>query len=497
MGVPAETGERCQCHSDGRTRPALLPCRDLLSLGSLETESLHCRHNRPLPVDFNTHPWPAYRHVTDPSYPENLPKRAVGAALAPVLRRCVPLAGQARRLWSFARLKAQCPNLHASVVVLGTPEIHGTLDIALGRGLYLYPELYLETRETGFIVIGDDVVISRGVHLVAYSGISIGDGAMIGEYASIRDANHRIDSESALRHAGHIAKPVSIGSNAWIGRGATVLPGVTIGACAALGRNVGWRFAQGDFILFLDGDTILHPDFIKESLAAMQDPATAVVWGHRRERDPGQSVYVRVLDLDWIYPPGESDFCGGYALMRRDALQDVGGFDDTLIAGEEPEMCRRLRAKGYHILHLDVPMTTHDLAVTRFSAYWRRAFRAGHAYAEVAHRFSHTADPLWSAELKRNLTHGSFLLGAAAASLVLSAIWPWFAALILGLAACAIGRSMRRAAWKSPSRVTRLLYALHSHFQQIPILCGQLTWRLDARCGRRRGLIEYKGAPSA
>ncbi len=350
MGVPAETGERCQCHSDGRTRPALLPCRDLLSLGSLETESLHCRHNRPLPVDFNTHPWPAYRHVTDPSYPENLPKRAVGAALAPVLRRCVPLAGQARRLWSFARLKAQCPNLHASVVVLGTPAIHGTLDIALGRGLYLYP---------------------------------------------------------------------------------------------------------------------------------------------------GQSVYVRVLDLDWIYPPGESDFCGGYALMRRDALQDVGGFDDTLIAGEEPEMCRRLRAKGYHILQVDVPMTTHDLAVTRFSACWRRAFRAGHAYAEVAHRFSHTADPLWSAELKRNLTHGSFLLGAAAASLVLSAIWPWFAALILGLAACAIGRSMRRAARKSPSRVTQLLYALHSHFQQIPILCGQLTWRLDARCGRRRGLIEYKGAPSA
>lgn len=123
MSVPVETGERCQCHSNGRTRPALLPCRDLLSLGRLENESLHCRHNRPLPVDFNTHPWPAYRHVTDPSYPENLLKRAVGAALAPVFRRSVPLAGQARRLWSFARLKAQCPNLHASVVVLGTPEI--------------------------------------------------------------------------------------------------------------------------------------------------------------------------------------------------------------------------------------------------------------------------------------------------------------------------------------------------------------------------------------
>jgi len=64
------------------------------------------------------------------------------------------------------------------------PELHGSRRILLGRNLYLYRDLYLETREKGVIRIGDDVVLSRGVHLVAYSGIEIGDGSMIGEYSS-------------------------------------------------------------------------------------------------------------------------------------------------------------------------------------------------------------------------------------------------------------------------------------------------------------------------
>jgi cellulose synthase/poly-beta-1,6-N-acetylglucosamine synthase-like glycosyltransferase len=258
-----------------------------------------------------------------------------------------------------------------------------------------------------------------------------------------------------------------------------------------VGRNAGWRVARGEFVLFLDGDTVLHPDFVARALAEMTDPAVAVVWGHRREMAPGQSVYVRVLDLDWVYPPGPSAFCGGDALMRRDTLEAVGGFDDSLIAGEEPELSRRIRARGQHILHIDAPMTLHDLAITRFSAYWRRAFRAGHAYAEVSARFKDSADPLWRADARRNLVHGSALL-AAPALFAASLAWPPLtAALILGGAAL-VARTARRCRWKTPDSGTRLLYALHAHFQQVPILFGQLSQRLDARRGRRRALIEYK-----
>lgn len=262
---------------------------------------------------------------------------------------------------------------------------------------------------------------------------------------------------------------------------------------AALGRNAGWRAASGEFVLFLDADTILEPQFIARALAAMDAPDIAVVWGHRRERFTEQSGYVRVLDLDWIYPPGVTEFCGGDALMRRDALVRVNGFDDTLIAGEEPELCRRLREQGYRILHIDAPMTGHDLAIGRFSAYWRRALRAGHAYAEVSHRFRSSHDPLWRRDARRNLTRGLALLASPVVFATALMMSPWLGLAMIGVAVLILARSARRCAWKTPDRRTRWLYAFHSHVQQVPILFGQLGWHLNKWQGRHRDLIEYKG----
>lgn len=143
-----------------------------------------------------------------------------------------------RRLWAHASLAACIEgDLDPSVVVLGTPEIHGTGRIRLGRDLFLYRELYLETQEQGALEIGDRVVISRGVHLVSYSRLRIGDDSLIGEYSSIRDANHRLQPGVAVRGSGHDAAPIEIGRNVWIGRGVTVLGGVTIGDHAVIGAN--------------------------------------------------------------------------------------------------------------------------------------------------------------------------------------------------------------------------------------------------------------------
>lgn len=260
---------------------------------------------------------------------------------------------------------------------------------------------------------------------------------------------------------------------------------------AALGRNAGWRAASADFVLFLDGDTQLHPLFVRRALEAMRDPAVAVVWGHRREAHPQQSIYVRTLDLDWIYPPGPSEFCGGDALMRRDVLEKVGGFDASLIAGEEPELCRRIRAVGNTIRHIDAPMTLHDLAINSFGAYWKRAFRAGHAYAEISSRYHGSDDPLWRADSRRNLIHGSLILGTLAL-LPLAFFWPLIGIAAVAQALVLIGRTFHRCAWKTGNPKTRLLYALHSHIQQIPILAGQLSYYRDIWLGRQRSLIEYK-----
>jgi glycosyltransferase involved in cell wall biosynthesis len=280
-------------------------------------------------------------------------------------------------------------------------------------------------------------------------------------------------------------------------RGAEVVAVPPGSPTAALGRNAGWHKARAPFVLFLDGDTVLHPEFAAAALAVMeQDPGLAVVWGHRREIRTRVSLYNRVLDLDWIYPPGYTEFCGGDALMRREALEAVNGYDEALIAGEEPEMCRRMRARGWKILHIDHPMTGHDLAMTRWSQYWKRANRAGYAYSEVSARFRQSGDPFWDADRRANLIRGGFWLGGSVLAGLTSAVllrWEPIAVWLLFILLMG-ARSAWKARWKSREWATLWLYGLHSHLQQVPILMGQFQHWRDRRAGRARGLIEYKEA---
>jgi len=273
--------------------------------------------------------------------------------------------------------------------------------------------------------------------------------------------------------------------------GATVLPLPAGAFTAARARNLGWRHATGELILFLDGDTILDADFPLLALAELdKDTANAAAWGHRRELCACLSVYVRVLDLDWVYPPGETLFFGGDVLVRRAALESVGGFDEKLIAGEEPEMCRRMRNKGWRIQHIDAPMTLHDLAITRFSQYWRRATRAGYAFASVSARFKGTSDPFWSSDVRRNRIRGLFWLLSPVLAIVASAwlVSPLPFALWLLLLLAVTLRTAWLSRWKSDDPKTLILYGLHSHLQQIPILFGQ--WQFLRN--RNQKLMEYK-----
>ncbi len=275
--------------------------------------------------------------------------------------------------------------------------------------------------------------------------------------------------------------------------GAQVIELIDASPCAAKARNLGWQAARGEHVLFLDGDTELHPKFVSRALSTLAEPTLCAAWGHRRESRPQQSIYTKVLDLDWVYPTGRTLYFGGDVLVRRAALAQVDGFDPTLKAGEEPELCARLRAAGWEIEHIDAPMTLHDLAVTSLRSYCLRAYRSGIAYAEVAERMRLRGDVLWQHEARRDFRHG--LLFCASPLMLLGALW-WQPALALSLVALAflyLLRTALRCAWKAPGQWALCAqYAVHTHLQKIPALFGQLKWRQAARQQSEIALVDYK-----
>jgi acetyltransferase-like isoleucine patch superfamily enzyme len=165
-------------------------------------------------------------------------KSVMSGALSWLLKVAMPLMEGLGRLYAHAFLAASVDaRIPASLVVLGRVSVYGSRRVRFGENVLLYPGVYLETQGSAQISVGDHVVMSSGAHVVAMTGVSIGEGTMIGEYTSIRDADHGRDLDRTIRESAHIARPISIGREVWLGRGVTVLGGVTIGDGATVGAN--------------------------------------------------------------------------------------------------------------------------------------------------------------------------------------------------------------------------------------------------------------------
>jgi acetyltransferase-like isoleucine patch superfamily enzyme len=165
-------------------------------------------------------------------------KTVLSTLLSRLLRSTASLREGAERIYAHALLASAVREpLPASVIVLGRVWVHGTGRIHIGENVLLYPDIHLETQGNARIELGDGLVISRGTHIVAVAGVTIGKGSMIGEYTSIRDANHSRHPDRPIRDSGHHAKPITIGQEVWLGRGVTVLGGVRIGDKATVGAS--------------------------------------------------------------------------------------------------------------------------------------------------------------------------------------------------------------------------------------------------------------------
>ena len=264
------------------------------------------------------------------------------------------------------------------------------------------------------------------------------------------------------------------------------------GFTAARARNAGFaRLLQLrpelEFVMFVDGDCEIVPGWIPDALAALRArPEVVGVCGRRRERFPDASVYNRLCDIEWDTPPGEAKAFGGDAVVRVAALRAAGGYRDDLIAGEEPELCVRLRARGWNIHVIDEEMTLHDAAMTRFRQWWLRILRSGYAYAEGVHLHGAPPERHGVQALRSAL---AWALGIPAATLLAIALaGPWGAGLLLAYPLQMI-RLFLKTNGDGRNRAIRAIFLVLGKF---PEAQGALRyWRL--RTLRRSGpLIEYK-----
>jgi GT2 family glycosyltransferase len=270
----------------------------------------------------------------------------------------------------------------------------------------------------------------------------------------------------------------------------------------ARGRNAGLERLRAltpdaEFIHFIDGDCEMVEGWVEAALGAMaSDPNAAMVCGRRRERFPGRTIYNLLTDMEWAGPAGDVRYCAGDALARVAAVSQAGGFNPALIAGEEPELCYRLRRRGWRILRLGREMTRHDAAITSFGQWWRRSVRCGHAYAEGMAMHGRGPERFRRREVVSGLVWG---LGGPLAVLAGVALGLFWAPALWAVAAVAAAYAMlgwrvrqgRLAMGDPPPHA--LLYALFCIVGKAAHAAGILLYAANRVRGKRAGLIEYKG----
>jgi GT2 family glycosyltransferase len=265
---------------------------------------------------------------------------------------------------------------------------------------------------------------------------------------------------------------------------------------AARARNAGvdllmCRSPSTALVFFVDGDCEIRKGWIAAARDAFASNARlGAVAGRLRERFPEASIYNRLCDMEWDANPGEAKSCGGIAVVRASAFHEVGGFNPRLIAGEEPELCVRLRRSGWKIARLDVEMALHDAAMTRFSQWWKRSVRAGHAYAEGMALYGRTSERLWVREAASGwlfalvvpaLIVGGFL-SIGAWGLALVAVYP-----LLLVKIAAGRRRTRHDPWR-----WAFLYAGACIIAKPAEIVGQARYWLRRLLRREPKILEHK-----
>lgn len=277
---------------------------------------------------------------------------------------------------------------------------------------------------------------------------------------------------------------------------------------AARARNAGFERLrelnpQVNLVQFVDGDCVLASGWLPVAANALRaDSSLVVVCGGLLERFPEASIYNRIAEIGWESPPGETLSCGGIFMVRASAFAAAGGFDPSVFAGEEPELCGRLRERGGRVYRLPHIMASHDAAMFTFRQWWTRQLRSGRFDMDIAHRF-HTA-PM---QRYRRQVHVARFWGVGVPLLAVVLSWvanralgPWaaFATLLacLGIFPLQVVRIAQRINRGGRPWGVSFAYGTLALIGKWGHLVGQAGYVRDRVRGRGATLIEYrKGRP--
>jgi GT2 family glycosyltransferase len=238
------------------------------------------------------------------------------------------------------------------------------------------------------------------------------------------------------------------------------------------------------YVQFVDGDCEMVDGWLARAEAEMEArPDVAVICGRVRERCPN-TVYNRLCDQEWNTPVGETEACGGNSLVRVEAFQQAGGFRTDIRAGEEPELCLRLRARGCKILRIDADMALHDAAMTRFGQWWRRSVRTGYGIAEVSWLHRRATQRVWVRETRSNWFWGLLVPVAA----LVPAYWTMGLTLLVLLGYPVLGLRIYRGRRRGgDARADAAAYAWFCVVGKFPQMMGQMRFHWERVVRRRRG----------
>lgn len=257
---------------------------------------------------------------------------------------------------------------------------------------------------------------------------------------------------------------------------------------AARARNAGVEALSDDveFVQFVDGDCWVEPGWLELARQELSEkPDLGIITGWRREIHPDASVYNAMCDFEWHRPPGEIDVCGGDMMVRRSVFDRVGGFTSSLIAGEDEEFCLRIRQQGAKIIRLPRPMTHHDAAMTRFSQWWKRTERAGHAFAQIGAMHP----PHFRREQKRVMVFGLLLPVLLLIGLALAC---WLVLLVVLAYGLSYHRTVKGLRSEGVPAGQALHHGLFLSLSKFPNLIGMTRYFWRRLRGRTMYLIEYK-----